>query len=54
MSLVFDPGVFPAFTFTKDLLLILGLTFMAMGITQMIYCLIRIRQPEGEGKHIED
>lgn len=47
MSFVFGPSS-PAFAFTKDLLLILGLSFMAVGISQMIYCLIRIRQLEGK------
>jgi len=43
MSFVFDPGFFPAFA-SKDLLLIMGLTFMAMGISQMAYCLLRMKQ----------
>jgi|GEM_PF-3724496 hypothetical protein len=47
MSFVFESGFFPAFSFSKDLLLILGLTFMAIGISQMLYCYIRIRQLNG-------
>jgi len=47
MSFVFDPGFFPAFA-SKDLLLWMGLTFMAIGISQMLYCYIRIRQLNGK------
>lgn len=47
MSFVFGPSS-PVFAFTKDLLLILGLSFMAVGITQIIYSMIRIRQLEGK------
>jgi hypothetical protein len=43
MNVLFDPGFFPAFA-SKDLLLIMGLTFMAMGISQMAYCLLRMKQ----------
>jgi hypothetical protein len=52
MSFVFDPCFFPAFSFGKDLLLIMGLTFMAMGISQMAYCLLRMKQKKlGEMLH---
>jgi uncharacterized membrane protein HdeD (DUF308 family) len=39
MNILFDP----AFA-SKDLLLFMGLTFMAMGISQMAYCLLRMKQ----------
>ena len=44
MSFVFDPGFLPAFAFNKDILLYIGLTFMAYGITQMVYCGIKLHK----------
>jgi hypothetical protein len=51
LNILFDPCFFPAFA-SKDLLLIMGLTFMAMGISQMAYCLLRMKQKKlGEMLH---
>ena len=43
----FVSNFFPAFA-SKDLLLIMGLTFWAYGLAQMTYCYIRIRQLNGK------
>jgi len=48
MNILFESGFFPAFSFSKELLLILSLTLMAIGISQMLYCYIRIRQLNGK------
>jgi hypothetical protein len=48
MNILFDPCFFPAFSFSKDFLLYLGLTFIAYGLTQTFYCYIRIRQLKGK------